>query len=404
MDYIKRLIETRLQHAIDRGKSVLLLGARQTGKSTLLRNQCPAELYYDFSSPRLRREFEQDPDRLGDEIASLGQSPNSKSLPLIIIDEVQKVPEIIDVAQGLIDREQARFILTGSSARKLKNRDSGDPNLLPGRVVKLQLDALVLSELPGPLPKIEDILLYGQLPHICLADNDLDKEEDLQSYVDIYLEEEIRQEALVRNLSAFSRFLELAALEAGKAINIAKLSQEIGVNVHLINEYFQILEDCLIVDKILPIANSSSRRRLSKAPKYLFFDLGVRRICAKEGSRLSETSLGMYFEQFVGIELNRYLRLRNENFSLRYWHDHNGAEVDYVIEMHHEFLAIEVKWTHNPSSRDCRHLLKFMAEYPCKNMAYVVCRISRRRMLSERIMALPWQELASVLEKAEEAG
>jgi len=395
MTYLKRLLDTRLQHALERGKSVLLLGARQTGKSTLLKNQCDPDHYYDLSSPQLRREFEQDPDRLADEIAALTLSPERKSPPLIIIDEVQKVPEIIDVAQSLIDDQKARFVLTSSSARKLKKRENGDINLLPGRVIKLQLDVLMLSELPSPHPKLEDILLYGQLPHICLTGNEFDKDEDLKSYVNIYLEEEIRQEALVRNLGAFSRFLELAAIEAGNPINMTKLAQEIS-------EYFQIVEDGLIVDKILPIMDGTSRRRLTKAPKYLFFDLGVRRICAKEGTRLSAASLGSQFEQFIGMELNRDIRLKNDSYKLSYWRDHNGPEVDYVIEMHHEFLPIEVKWTDKPSTKDCRHLMKFMDEYPCKDIAYVVCRVPRKRMLNDRVMALPWQELPSILDNAGE--
>lgn len=397
MNYLKRLLEPRIKHALMRKKSILLLGARQSGKSTLLKHLCAPLRYYDLSSPRLRREFEQDPDRLSDEITAMRLSLPSKEPPLIIIDEVQKVPNIIDVAQILIDNQEAKFILTGSSARKLKKREHHDDiNLLPGRVIKLQLDALTLLELPGALPKIEKLLLYGQLPHIYLSENEADKEEDLKSYVNIYLEEEIRQEALVRNLGAFSQFLELAAIEAGNTINISKLSQEIGVSVHLINEYFQILEDCLIVDKIMPISSGHTRRRLTKAPKYLFFDLGVRRICAKEGLHLSQKSLGIQFEQFVGIELNRYLRLKNENFKLCYWRDHNGPEIDYVIEMDHEFLPIEVKWTDKPSLSDCKHLLKFLEEYPCKKMCYIVCRVSRKRLLTDRIMALPWQELPSI--------
>lgn len=408
MKIIKRLLEPLLDYTLQRGKSVLLLGARQTGKTTLLQSyRTQTAFYYNFIQPRVRRQFEQNPDSLSDEVEAYWKTSHPKKPPLVIIDEVQKVPDIIDVAQYLIDSQRAQFILTGSSARKLKKRDEGDMNLLPGRVVKLQLDALTIREIAlsmnSELPALETLLRYGSLPSIFFETDEKNKETDLQAYSDIYLEEEIRQEALVRNLAAFSRFLELAAIECGKVMNMTKLSQDVGVNVHLINEYFQILEDSLIIEKIMPIIESASRKRLVRSPKYLFFDLGVHRICAKEGLLLSEKTWGERFEQFVGIELSRALRLQSLQCELRYWRDHDGPEVDYVIEKNHRFLPIEVKWTENPILHDCRHLQKFIQEYPCFEMAYVVCRVPRKRLLTERVMALPWQELAEVIDGLKEA-
>lgn len=403
MKYLKRLLEEPLNHALNRGKSVILLGARQTGKTTLLkRYQDQAAFYYNFIQPKVRRQFEQSPDSLSDEIEAYWKIANPLKPPLVIIDEVQKVPDIIDMAQYLIDNQRAQFILTGSSARKLKKRTDGDINLLPGRVVKLQLDTLTLLEMETEDVSnlsLETLLQYGSMPSIFFELNEVDKESDLLAYTDIYLEEEIRQEALTRNLAAFSRFLELAAIENGNTINATRLSQDVGVNVHLINEYFQILEDTLIAEKILPIHTSaSSRRRLCKAPKYLLFDMGVQRICAKEGAHLSEKAYGMRFEQFIGLELSRYIRLYAPQSNLRYWRDHSGPEIDYVIEKNHEFVPIEVKWSNNPSAYDCRHLKKFIQEYPCLDLAYVVCRVPRKRLLSERIMALPWQELPEIID------
>lgn len=396
MNYQKREIETKIKHTLSRGKSILLLGARQTGKTTLLNQYTQINLYYDFAKPTTRRQFENHPDSLGEEIEAYQATHQAIKLPLVVIDEAQKVPLITDVVQYLIDSKKAQFILTGSSARKLKYNHNREINLLPGRIIKLHLDPLMLSEMPS-LSKLEDLLLYGSLPSIFLETSYQDKEEDLLSYVDVYLEEEIRLEALTRNLSSFSRFLELAAIEAGNLINFTKLSQDIGINVHLLNEYFQILQDCLIIDKITPITDSSTRRRLTKAPKYLFFDMGVKRICAREGTQLSEKSLGHLFEQFVGIEINRYLRLHAPNFLLCYWRDHNGPEIDYIIDMNHLFLPIEVKWTDNPTEKDCKHLKKFVEEYSCHPMAYIICRVPRKRLLDDRIMAIPWQELHEML-------
>ncbi|MCX7116643.1 MAG: DUF4143 domain-containing protein [Legionellales bacterium] len=141
---------------------------------------------------------------------------------------------------------------------------------------------------------------------------------------------------------------------------------------------------------------TSSRRKLTRAPKYLFFDLGVRRLCAKEGHRLSERMLGHVFEQFVGMEMLHYLRIYHPSFRIKYWRDHNGPEIDYVVDMNHHYLPIEVKWTDAPSLQDGRHLEKFLLEYPCQDLAYVVCRVTRKRQLSDRIIALPWQELDGV--------
>ena len=399
MNYYKRTIEAKLQQVLKRGKSVLLLGARQTGKTTILKNCYPKALYYNLAIPKERRRFEQNPDSLAEEIIAVQQSYKVSQAPLVIIDEVQKVPDLMDVAQYLIDNKQAQFILTGSSARKLKHRENAEINLLPGRVIKLQLDPLNLREM-SPFPSdIKKLLLYGSLPHVFFESSDENKEDELLSYVDLYLEEEVRQEALVRNLGAFSRFLELAAIEAGNTVNLTNLSKDIGVNVHLITEYFQILEDCLILDKITAVTQTNSRKRLIKTPKYLFFDLGVRRLCAKEGTQLSQKTMGNLFEQYVGIEINRHLRTQISNYKLQYWRDHNGPEVDYVINMNHRYLPIEVKCTQTPDLGDARHLLKFMNEYPCQDMGYIICQASCRQQLSDQITAIPWQELSGLLEQ-----
>jgi predicted AAA+ superfamily ATPase len=397
--YQHRLLEAKLQKTLDRGKSILLLGPRQTGKTTLLHQACSADLNFNLAIPKQRLQFEREPDSLSDEIEAFWTMKNSTQMPRVIIDEIQKSPILMDVIQYLIDNKRAQFILTGSSARKLKFNRQEPINLLPGRVAMLHLDALTLPEMNNPQPELESLLLYGSLPGIYFDKTDTYREEDLMSYVEIYLEEEIRQEALVRNLGAFSKFLELSAITLGEPVNFTRLSQDIGVSVHLIIEYYQILEDCLIIDRINPISTSSTRRKLTKAPKYLFFDLGVRRLCAKEGRRLSQRTNANLFEQFVGMEILRYLRLDTPNYKLNYWRDHNGPEVDYVIDMNHQYLPIEVKWTQEPTLDNCRHLEKFMEEYPCDDTAYVICRVERPRKLSNRIMALPWQDLPLLRDK-----
>ena len=216
------------------------------------------------------------PNLLGQEIAAYKRLNPLNRIPLVTIDEVQKVPALMDAIQLLIDNREAQFILTGSSVRKLRRHSQF--NLLPGRVINFHLDPLCLLELPQPFQDISNLLLYGSLPDIYLENNIHTKQTDLEAYVKNYLEEEVRGEALVRQLGSFARFIELAAVESGNQININKLSQELGINRHTIADYFLILEDCLIAEKIEPITHVTTRRKLTKAPKYLFFDMGIRQL------------------------------------------------------------------------------------------------------------------------------
>lgn len=227
--------------------------------------------------------------------------------PLIVIDEIQKVPALLDVVQDLIDQNIAQFILTGSSARKL--RQGSKVNLLPGRLVVLHLDPLLVDEIKDLNPLLEDVLYDGTLPGILTIPNPEYRERDLFSYVTTYLEEEVRAEALVRNIGMFSKFLALAASESGGIIQPRKISQDIGVAHTTIMDYYQILEDCLIAERIDSLRASTTRRRLSHGSKYLFFDLGVRRLSAEEGRKLSEKNKSFLFEQWVGLELLRLARL-----------------------------------------------------------------------------------------------
>ena len=214
-----------------------------------------------------------------------------------------------------------------------------------------------------------------------------------------YLEEEVRAEALVRNLSPFGRFLELAASESGGLINLRKLSQEIGVSHVTIGAYFQILEDCLILERIDPLTRSATRKKLTRGSKYLFFDLGVRRLAAQEGRRLPRESWGKLLEQWVGLELLR--SMRQGSGRLRFWRDAAGPEVDWVIERERRLMPIEVKWTEMPTRKDARHLQTFLAEYPEAEEGFIVCRTPRALQLAPRIRAIPWQDLAEIKPQAE---
>lgn len=391
---INRAVFPVLKRTLDRGKSVLLLGPRQTGKTTVSHLFEP-DLAINLIRPKVRQRYEATPDILTQEVEGLAEASSKK--PLIFIDEVQKTPLLLDVAQDLIDRGIAQFIFTGSSARKL--RKSSEINLLPGRVVIIHMDPLCLDELPSPQTSLNELLIYGSLPGVATLSYEADKELDLQSYGETYLEEEVRAEALVRHLGEFGQFLRLAAGESGNVINLSKLSQEIGVTHNTIGSYYQILEDCLIAAKIEPLTHGSARRKLVKSPMYLFFDLGVRRICAAEGAALPSSFMGKLFEQFIGLEILRFAHMHAHGMKLMFWRDHNGAEVDWVIEYQGRYLPIEVKLTDKPKTSYAKHLNTFLTEYEQAESGLILCTTPNTIKINDQVKAVSWITLLEELHR-----
>lgn len=390
MPLVSRSIELRLNKALKRGKSILLLGPRQTGKTTLVKS-IKADLYINLARPATRQAYERDPARLTREVEAIRSSS-----PLVVIDEIQKVTPLLDAIQDLIDSQVAHFILTGSSARKLRRDEA---NLLPGRVVILRMDPLLYSEMADLSPSLKDLLIYGSLPQIILEKSEEHREEDLFSYVTTYLEEEVRSEALVRNVSAFSNFLQLAALESGKISNFQNLSKDVGVSHQTIVEYYQILVDCLVAERVEAFSQSRTRKRLIKSPKFLIYDLGVRRLAAGEGKDFPEKYLGDLFEQWAGLELLRHMRKYPMKSSLLFWRTQSGAEIDWIVDRENQYTPIEVKWTESPRVHDARHIHSFIEEHPNSTGGYIICRAPRVQKLSENVTALPWQELHTLFEK-----
>lgn len=393
MEYVSRLVSNHFKHHLQRGKSLLLLGPRQTGKSTLV-HSLNADLEISLVSPSQRQKYEKNAALLSGEIEHIRKK---KPFPLIVIDEIQKVPLLMDSLQEIIDKKMAQFVITGSSARKL--RRGININLLPGRLVLSRLDPFVHQEYAQPF---KQTLYYGSLPGIVGEKEDGDKEIDLKSYVESYLEEEVRSEALVRNIGQFACFLEYAGLESGKLVSFRAISQEIGVSHTTIASYFEILEDCLIMERIDPITKSLTRKKLIKSNRYLFFDLGVRRLSAIEGVPMPRTREGEIFEQYAGLELIRYARIKGNGATVKFWRDAEGPEVDWVIERNRKYTPIEVKMTSHPTSSDVRHVKTFLSEYKNCNEGYLVCMVERPVQLDDRITAMPWQTLSGLFEKEKE--
>lgn len=394
MTLLKRKIEDNIQATLERGKSVLLLGARQTGKTTLVEQVIKPDISYSLAQQQTRQRFEADIVRFEKEL-EMKLEAHTKKCPLVFIDEVQKVPRIMDIVQVLIDGEKAQFILTGSSARKLKH--GAELNLLPGRVVLLTMPPLLTDELPNNCLQLNDRLNYGCLPEVVFTESEQDRDIDLTTYVSSYLEEEIRAEAVVRNIGSYTRFLELAAGEPGKQLNFLSLAQDIGVSDTTIASYYQILEDCLIALRVDPLITSATKRRLIKAPKYYFFDMGVRRASANEGTNISKRMQGDIFEHYIGVELIYQCKLILPMAKLRYWRDVNGPEVDFVLDYAQSYTPIEIKLTDSPKLRDARHLELFINEYESAEHGYIICQAPEPYRLTDTVTVLPWQQLLKAI-------
>jgi predicted AAA+ superfamily ATPase len=400
---IRRNLEKEISETISQHRSFFLFGPRQTGKTTLLDHiaqQHGQVLKYSFLEIPLRQKAEQRPEFLRQEIEA--------AMPrMVVLDEVQKVPEILDEVQYLIDKHKIPFLITGSSARKLRRKNI---NLLAGRAITYRLDPFDLEERRSfskhfcSADTLKNILTYGDLPEIALlTEDERTKLVDnlLRSYVETFLEEEIRMELMIRKVGVFGNFLRLAAEMSGKILSFRDLSQDLGVTHHTVSSYYTILHDCLIVERIPPLIPSSSRRRLSKAHKYLFFDIGVRNAAAhtlaREGINKEEWS--RRFEEWIGLSLIRYLRSRNLQGTIYYWRDHNGPEIDWVVEHENRWIPVEVKFLTDPLPKHTRHLETFLAENTKKaRKGYVIFLGEKPRKLTEKITALPWFELQSVFE------
>jgi predicted AAA+ superfamily ATPase len=391
----------------------LLFGARQTGKSTLLRQLLPGDaLVFDLADPAERSSLLAKPDVFTQACRAL---PAKGEGQVVFVDEAQTVPALFDAVQHLYDGDKRRwrFVLCGSSARKLRRTGA---NLLPGRSFLHHLFPLVTAEQPNatpapshavsplPLPwpggrapanrfpawNLEARLAYGAMPGIVAAE-ERDRAELLMAFSVVHLEEEIRREALVKDWGAFVRFLQLAAREAGQILNYASLSQETGISQPTVKSHYQLLEDMFVGFRV-PAFTGSPRKKLLSTPKFLLFDLGVRHTAAglTPSTDLVNAHPGPLFEQWVGIELWKRLQYLGEG-SLSYLRTRDGAEIDFIVEQGKSLIPIEVKWSEHPTLSDARHLLNFCKEHPKQaRQGYIICRCPRPLQLHENITALPW--------------
>ncbi|MBI4667978.1 MAG: ATP-binding protein [Elusimicrobia bacterium] len=383
MVYIPRTLKINQKH------SVFLFGPRQTGKTQLIKNSVSFDLFIDLFRHDEFLRYAKNPSILRKEVAAL-----NKKQPLVVIDEIQRCPDLLGEVQGLIESElRARFILTGSSARKLKNKGV---NLLGGRAVTSRLHPFTCEEL-GDRFNLNESLRFGDIPAVCLESDQADKARLLKSYVETYFKEEIQQEALVRNIPAFARFLELAGFENGNVLNFSSLAGDAGVDAKTIRAYFQILEDTLIGFFLAPFTRSR-RAKLIKHPKFFFFDCGV--VCALQRTLSQELiagtpPYGRAFEHRIVLEIKRLLDYRERDWELNFFRTADGVEVDLILAPGRDIRAVEIKSSAMPRSSDLGALKSFKRSYP-EAKCFCVCQTPRSYRDNE-IEFVPWQEFLSRL-------
>jgi predicted AAA+ superfamily ATPase len=405
MAYSSRWLEGPLGAARTRGKVRLVFGARQTGKSTLLAKIVGERVIaVNLQDPRERLRYERAPGTLAAQLEAAPREPRT-----VFIDEIQKVPGLLEEVQFIADRYPRRFefFLTGSSARRLRRAAS---NLLPGRAHVFDLFPLVACERRGagastvlplamgagreagfPGATLDELLLYGDLPGVA-RETAGGRRATLEAYADHYLQEEIRQEALVRDVGSFAAFLQAAAEQSGAIVNLEAISRTTGIPARTLKTHYDVLVDTFVGYWIPPFTAGPSRRTVQTTPRFVFFDLGVRNAAA--GLAIDRNLLRVQgpqlLEQRVQLELLRRCRYTGRGHRVTYWRTRHGREVDVVLETPREIVPIEVKWTERPVSHDARHVEAFLDEHSRRaRRGLVVCRTPAPLKLSDRVTAIP---------------
>lgn len=335
--------------------SYFLFGPRGTGKSTWIKRNYPNCFYVDLLLSDVFRSYAANPEKLK---KILDAQPEVQT---VVIDEVQRVPELLSIVHSIVeDGSSIQFILTGSSARKLKKTGV---NLLAGRAIKRSMYPFIAVELEDDF-KLESALRLGMLPVVL---GSLDSKEALETYVSLYIIEEVHFEGLVRNIGSFSRFLSVIAFSHASLLNVTNIASECEVKRATVQDYIGILEDLLLA-YTLPVFTNRAQRTLVSHPKFYLFDSGVFRVLRGAGPADKGTELdGLALEGLVLQHLRAWQGYSKEKFEIFFWRTKAGLEVDFIIYGEGGFWAIEVKNSEKVSSKDVHGLLHFQEDYPeCK--------------------------------------
>ena len=354
-------------------ESVFLWGARQTGKSTLLKTLFPDALCFDLLLSNEYKRLNEKPDILRETVlANMNISP-------VIIDEVQRIPELLNEVHWLISNYGIRFILSGSSPRRILRSGA---NLLGGRALRYELYPLVSAEVPEF--DLLRALNQGLLPRHYDASN---PNKMISAYLGNYLQDEIVTEARIRNVGTFARFLEIAALTNGEMVNYSNIASDSGVSATTVKEYFQILEDTLI-GRYLPSFQKRPKRRVITAPKFYLFDVGITNHLLQRGKIVQGSELfGKAFEHFIYQEIFAHSRYSGKEYPIYYWRTASQLEIDFVLGDHE--VAIEVKATEQANHRHLKGLKAFAEEYTVKKL--ILISNDPKPRLADNIFILPWK-------------
>ena len=357
-------------------ESFFLWGPRQTGKTTLLRERYPGCRWIDLLKSDEYIHYSRNPERLRMEIEAEGPNPERQ----IIIDEVQRVPELLNEVHWLIENHRLNFALCGSSARKVRH---GGANLLGGRAFRYFMHGLTAGEL-GTEFELDRLLNHGYLPR---AYESKQPRRLLEAYVADYLEQEIAAEGLVRRLPVFARFLDAAAFSDGDNVNFTNIASDCGVSSNTVRGYFEILDDTLL-GRWLPAYRQRPKRRTVKSSKFYFADVGVVNRLTRRGTLVAGSEqYGKAFENWVHHELSACISYKNLDARLNYWKLASGIEVDFLLD--DLSIAIEAKSSSNIGNQHLKGLRALAIDYPEISHRVVVCREQRARLTEDGILILP---------------
>lgn len=370
------------QRLVDLGlpprKSAFLWGPRRVGKSYWIRHVLPEAPLVDLLKSDVFSDYAARPALLRERFAHTDDR-------LVVIDEVQRVPALLDEVHWLIENTSRSFLLTGSSARKLRR---GHANLLAGRAWRRTMTPLCLPEV-GDLD-LERVMITGLLPPHFVSDH---PQEDLRAYVGDYLKEEIAAEALARDIPTFAEFLRVAALTSSELLNYTNVGRETGVSAKVVRTYFDILEDTYLGFRIAPW-RKAKRRRLVETEKFYLFDVGVTNFLARRAPRLGSAEFGKSFEHYLLMELRAYQAYRDPELPIAFWRTSSGHEVDFVLgDMQ---AAVEIKASARVHDGDLRGLRALREEHKVKK-TLVVCLEREPRRLEGGIEVLPWRQFLEAL-------
>jgi uncharacterized protein len=369
--------ERHLNFTLPHGQSAFLWGARKTGKSSWMHAHFPDSVYYDFLKTDVMLELSRRPATLREQLSARDLS---RLKGPVILDEVQKVPAILDEVQWLIETQKLNFVLCGSSARKLKR---GHANLLGGRAWRFEMYPLTTTEIPGFA--LLQALNRGLLPAHYVEPH---YRRSLRAYVDDYLKEEVFAEGLARNVGAFSRFFDAVGYSHGELVNYSNIARDSGVDSKTVKEYYQILVDTLLGSFVEPFKRRQTRQVISKASKFYLFDVGVAGILTRrEIPQPRGEAFGKAFEHFIQMELRAHRSYSELEYDIQFWRTKSGLEVDFVLGGGE--VAIEVKGSGRVGGRDLHALSEFVDEFKPKH-ALLVCNEKDERVL-DRIRIVPWK-------------